>query len=343
MVDQREMSRVLVDLAGTVVADFPILVALERLVTLLDGVVALDGCSVGLVASDGELEAVAASDVAAQRLQRIQIEQGAGPSLVSCRTGRPVCVVDAQNDDRYPGLAAAATNGDVAAVYSFPLRDGASTIGALDVYRASTVPLDESERAAVETLVQVVSTYIVCTRAKYRADATASRFEEMSLRDPLTGLGNRRLLLERIEHAKHRSRRVPMIAAIVFIDLDRFKSVNDDFGHHVGDALLTAVADRLKELVRVEDTLARIAGDEFVVFCESLSGPEDAKLLVSRIERSIAEPFELESHTVHMHASVGVALTSLSEEIDESLIIEADAEMYEKKRWKALKELMSAL
>ncbi len=107
-----------------------------------------------------------------------------------------------------------------------------------------------------------------------------------------------------MEHASARGSRAKVDLAVLFIDLDRFKRVNDMHGQQVGDALLVAVGDRLSQLLRPADTLARLSGDEFVVLCEDLAAPSDAKALAERVATAMVQPFRLPDVTVHITAAL---------------------------------------
>ncbi len=135
-----------------------------------------------------------------------------------------------------------------------------------------------------------------------------------------------------MEHASARGRRAKVDLAVLFIDLDRFKRVNDRYGHQVGDTLLVAVGDRLSQLLRPADTLARLSGDEFVVLCEDLNAPSDAKSLAERIATAMLEPFELPDATVAVSASVGIAFAGDGEYVPRKLLRDADMAMYQAKR-----------
>src|SRR5660397_243872 len=111
------------------------------------------------------------------------------------------------------------------------------------------------------------------------ARAASDRFRDSELRDPLTGLPNRLLLQQRLEHTARRAGRSHATAAVLFVDLDRFKQINDTYGHQVGDDVLIAVAHRLAALVRPGDTLARVSGDEFVFLCEDVSHAADIEVV----------------------------------------------------------------
>ncbi|MCC5947166.1 MAG: bifunctional diguanylate cyclase/phosphodiesterase [Nitriliruptoraceae bacterium] len=140
------------------------------------------------------------------------------------------------------------------------------------------------------------------------------------------------LLQDRLQHAGLRNVRTHESVGVLFIDLDDFKHVNDTHGHHVGDELLVAVAHRLSALVRPDDTLARVSGDEFVFLCERLSDRTDAERLVERIEAAFELPFELSGVQLTLSASVGLAIADPGEEITDGLLVEADTAMYRAKR-----------
>ncbi len=152
-----------------------------------------------------------------------------------------------------------------------------------------------------------------------------------STHDALTGLANRALLLDRLCHALERLQRHPARVGILFIDLDRFKFVNDRLGHEAGDHLLVAVAERLRRSVRPDDTVARLGGDEFVVLCEDLTGPLEAVEVAQRIVTAFARPVRVGREDIAISASIGVASTAAGCDAD-SLLRDADAAMYNAKR-----------
>lgn len=149
--------------------------------------------------------------------------------------------------------------------------------------------------------------------------------------DTLTGLANRALLRERLGKVADAAATASSPAAILFLDLDDFKTVNDTFGHPAGDQLLVAVAQRLQSCCRPHDTVARLGGDEFAILLEHLSGPEDATNVVERIIGTLKQPFTLSGRQVSSHASVGIAFVRPGHEPD-SLMHQADLAMYSAKR-----------
>jgi diguanylate cyclase (GGDEF)-like protein len=161
-----------------------------------------------------------------------------------------------------------------------------------------------------------------------------------ALHDPLTGLPNRALFLDRLGLALLRSERRPLSVAVLFLDLDRFKVINDGLGHEAGDQLLRAAADRITGVLRPEDTVARFGGDEFTILCEDLGGERDITLIAERIGAALAPAFELTHGEIFVTASIGIALATESHQSPDELVRDADAAMYRaKERGKARYEL----
>jgi diguanylate cyclase (GGDEF)-like protein len=159
----------------------------------------------------------------------------------------------------------------------------------------------------------------------------AERLAHIAHHDPLTELPNRTLLEERLTQAISRARRRGRLAAVFFLDLDRFKPINDSLGHAAGDELLRQVALRLKGSVRETDTVARLGGDEFAVVLEELEGSEEVTLLAQRILNSFATPFRLEQGEVATTTSIGIALHPHNGDSAELLLKRADTAMYRAK------------
>jgi diguanylate cyclase (GGDEF)-like protein len=182
-----------------------------------------------------------------------------------------------------------------------------------------------------QTLADVAAAYVMNAQARADLRDSSDRFREDSLHDPLTRLPNRTLLSQRLEHAVLRTRRTGAKLAILFVDMDRFKDVNDTHGHRVGDELLVEIATRLTGLLRSGDTLARISGDEFVILCEDLVGPSVAEDLATRIGAALAEPFTLTHHELQMTASVGIAFSGPGIDVPDQILQDADIAMYQAK------------
>jgi diguanylate cyclase (GGDEF)-like protein len=149
--------------------------------------------------------------------------------------------------------------------------------------------------------------------------------------DPLTGLPNRLLFRDRLAQAVQRIDRRDHVVALIFIDLDGFKAVNDRYGHAMGDRLLVAVAGRLRRVVRRTDTVARLGGDEFTIILEGLSHPDDAARVAEQALLSLRQAFEIDGTVIELGASLGVAIASHATEVPDALTHRADAAMYRAK------------
>jgi diguanylate cyclase (GGDEF)-like protein/PAS domain S-box-containing protein len=158
------------------------------------------------------------------------------------------------------------------------------------------------------------------------------KLEQMATHDFLTGLPGRVLLSDRVDMAIARAKRNNGQAAVMMIDLDRFKTVNDTFGHNVGDLLLKAVAGRLKEAIRKNDTTARLGGDEFVILLPEINGPGEAAGLADRLLFEFQKPVSLNGLELQISLSLGIAVFPDDGENFEELLKHADTAMYEAKR-----------
>ena len=161
---------------------------------------------------------------------------------------------------------------------------------------------------------------------------TEDRLAYMSVHDPLTDLPNRVLFLDRLSHAMERAKRhKDFHYAVFFLDLDRFKVVNDSMGHNVGDKLLVEIAHRLSACMRAEDTVARLGGDEFVILLEELEDTEDALQIAERIQNKLALPYDLDGHMVFVFTSMGIVLSGAYYERPDDVMRDADIAMYRAK------------
>ena len=169
----------------------------------------------------------------------------------------------------------------------------------------------------------------------------------LALHDALTGLPNRALFLDRLERSLMRGGRRPVPVAVLFLDVDTFKLINDSLGHEVGDSLLVQLARRLEGVVRPSDTVARFGGDEFTMLCEQLGSEYDAVAIARRVAEEIRQPFTVEGHELFVTASVGIAYTQSPESDPTTLVRNADAAMYRAKerggaRYEVFDEVMRA-
>lgn len=230
------------------------------------------------------------------------------------------------------------------------------TVALLSVEGTPLRPLGASQEAVVEGLVRRADGVLVPVRGHARAidgprplgvialrdvsveeaqreenERHAALLQHAAHHDALTGLPNRALLDDRLERAMARARRAGQKLALLYLDLDRFKNVNDTYGHHAGDELLIEVGKRLTAAVRATDTVARLGGDEFVVLLEEVAGAEAAAALARKIGEALAEPIELDHHDVRTGTSIGIALFPGDGEDAGALGRAADAALYQAK------------
>ncbi|MCZ4305522.1 EAL domain-containing protein [Zoogloeaceae bacterium G21618-S1] len=159
-----------------------------------------------------------------------------------------------------------------------------------------------------------------------------ARLEHLAHHDPLTGLPNRMLLLDRLGHSIERARRHQHFLAVCFLDLDNFKHVNDSLGHHVGDELLKAIATELLRHIRSEDTLSRIGGDEFVLLIDTVDSPGSVEHIVNKLLGVLREPRSIAGHQLYLSGSVGISLFPQDGNDPDTLIQHADSAMYDAKQ-----------
>jgi diguanylate cyclase (GGDEF)-like protein len=328
---EQQLSAVLSHFARTMLTDFPIQGILDQLVRRIVEMLPITGAGVTLISESTSPHYVAASDGAALRFEELQTVLDDGPCIVAYQTGEAVAISDLRDETRFPTFIPRALEAGLAAAFTFPLRQGDKRLGALDLYRDSPGALTGEEMTVAQTLADVTSAYLV--NAQGRADLlhSAAHAEATALHDALTGLPNRILLLERIEHGLLGRRRSGKMLAVLFIDLDGFKQVNDSWGHQAGDDLLVAVTGRLTRMLRPADTLARLSGDEFVIVCEDLDEETQVDGIASRLVEAIGSPFDLAGVGLELSASIGIAFAGQGNDA-EQLVHKADIAMYQVKR-----------
>lgn len=190
---------------------------------------------------------------------------------------------------------------------------------------------EELERRVIERTEALCDEIAARGRVEAQLRESEARLRSQALHDPLTGLANRTLLNDRLHHLIERQprRRVPF--ALMLLDLDHFKPVNDRYGHEAGDRLLCEVAARLRSSVRAADTVARLGGDEFVLLAELLV-PEDAEILAAKLVTAVSAGYRINGHPVDVGVSIGVACFPLDGAAPDDLLRHADAAMYHVKR-----------
>ena len=330
--DSEDLSTVLSEFARTMLTDFPIQGILDHLVKRIVDVLPITAAGVTLIAPGLDPRYVAASDESALRYEKLQTELDEGPCLAAYGSGEAISVPDLRLEDRFPAFSPRALESGLTAVFTFPLRHDDLQLGALDLYRTSVGALSPDVMRAAQTLADVAAAYLINAQARSDLQDASDQSREAALRDGLTGLPSRVLMRQLVDRAVRASRRAGTTSAVLFIDLDRFKEVNDTHGHGVGDALLVAVAERLTALLRPGDSLARMSGDEFVALCEDLSDASEVDAIAVRVEAALTAPFPLAGVEVTTSASIGIALTGGGSQTPDELIHDADLAMYRQKR-----------
>jgi diguanylate cyclase (GGDEF)-like protein/PAS domain S-box-containing protein len=158
------------------------------------------------------------------------------------------------------------------------------------------------------------------------------RIRHMAQHDSLTDLPNRAMLNDRLQQAISYAKREELRVALMFIDLDHFKPVNDTLGHVVGDWLLKQVAKRMRECVRESDTVARVGGDEFVVLLRTIESPADAEMVAEKIRNALNKPFDLAQQSLHISCSIGMVVYPDHTKNENEMIGYADIAMYRAKQ-----------
>jgi len=224
--------------------------------------------------------------------------------------------------------------------------DAAPVEAVMEIYSDVTEVVQGMQRAqwkviaAVLGAMALVYLVVLLILARYqrllREQDRARAAQEEHIRhqayhDPLTGLPNRASFTEHLKEAMRRAKRAGWPLALLFVDLDLFKRVNDSLGHDAGDRLLRVVAERIRRAVREADMLFRMGGDEFTVLLEDVRGPEEAAMVAGRMLEAIAEPLSLQLHEISVSASVGIALYPRDDTVGERLLKSADTAMYRAK------------
>lgn len=204
------------------------------------------------------------------------------------------------------------------------LSSNGSTLGAIATYYIEPNNPDSHDLELVRLAVNI-------SKIAIERRQTEERLAYLAHYDTLTGLPGRALFRDRLKHAMAKAERNKQMVALMFLDLDRFKAINDTLGHSAGDALLKNVAQRLKECVRDEDTVARLGGDEFTVILEEISDVADASIVAKKIIDSVALPMFLNGHEVFVTASIGITVYPLDNADMDELIKNADSAMYRAK------------
>jgi diguanylate cyclase (GGDEF)-like protein len=302
---------------------------------------------VGYAHDDGSqvVTPVTSSDTTHGFLKNIHVSwaenaHGNGPVGQAIRSGKPVVCSDVLADVAFKPWRKAATRFGFHSMIALPLRVHKRVIGALAIYAAEPHAFDRSEIDLLVRLSQNLAYGVQTLRDQARRRAQERRATYLAYRDPLTGLANRARMTEALAELSASKTRA---AALLFVDLDRFKVVNDALGHDVGDQLLRQVAQRIQQVVRDSDLVARQGGDEFLVLAaysprqgDERASDEQVAAETTRVAHQVAEriinvtkaPFAVQGTEHHVAMSIGIALFPRDTDDGSALLMQADNAMY---------------
>lgn len=263
-----------------------------------------------------------------QAINRIPAEQGVGSCGTAVSSNQPVTSMDIKTDPLwldYKDIANLALAHDLMACTSFPIQnlEGAA-IGTFAVYHAQPHALSEDETACLSSAAYLAGVVLERKRNEEKLDYLAHY-------DDLTSLANRTLFTDRLQQALAWAKRDKKKFALLFMDLDKFKIINDERGHAVGDLVLKEVAKRLRQCVRDVDTAARMGGDEFTVLITDVHDAKAPALVANKIISLLSTPMEIEGTEYSVGVSVGISLYPEDSHDADELIVMADAAMYQAK------------
>jgi len=255
-----------------------------------------------------------------------------GVTGVAIRGGHTTIVQDIQSNGLYAPWREFIMRHGILSAMSLPLKAGNKTFGALTMYSQQTGMFTRDEIRIAEELADNVAYGITALRADAARIHYAQQLEHNATHDVLTGLANRTLLSDRLKQAIASARRFGKLVAVLLLDLDDFKGVNDSLGHEAGDALLQAVARRLRAAVRESDTVARLGGDEFVIVMPDLAIADDVVIVASKILALLSQGFSTGGEEIHIGGSIGISLYPHDGEHEDVLMKNVDLAMYHVKQ-----------
>jgi len=270
--------------------------------------------------ADREIEAF--MNFSAERIDR-RPDPKAGLLRRVWATKKPVWFSDIAQDPTFE-RGRRATAAGLRSAFALPILVGDEFYGVIELFGREVRPYDEDVVAVAQTVGSQIGQFI----ARKQAESHLTFFAN---HDALTGLPNRAMFNQRLTQALARAQRSGRMAAVLFVDLDRFKIINDTLGHDAGDRMLRLLAGRLRDCLREGDTIGRQGGDEFVVLLEDISDPTQVSGVAHKILETVARPYLLGDHEYHVTASVGVSVYPADGNDQQALLKNADIAMYRAK------------
>ena len=335
MVHEDKLSLVLSEFAGTLVTDFPLDGILDDLVKRIIEVLPVTAAGITLIQPGIKPRHVAASGEPALRYEALAERAFRRTFADGVRLERGGADPRTRGRGPLPALQRLRTNHGSGSHFCVSTQAGAAP--GSECSSSIGTPREawkDHDLAAAQTLANVAAAYLTNVMARIEVGEAVDGARQSGLRDILTGLPNRQLLDQRLAIAKGLDQLAGSVttdSAVLFVNLDRFKTVNDTYGHSIGDELLVAVAHRLGTLVKPTDTLARVSGDEFVILCVELSDPGYVEVLANRIDKAFSFPFQLSDVGISITASVGMAVGH-AQDLSDRLVSDADTAMDQRKR-----------
>jgi len=329
------------ELTGLLLTDFSVEELLERLCKHLEKLLGIAGASVMQIEGD-QFSLAYSTSAQTSNLEGVQTAAGAGPGTAVMGDGHPVKADLLQTGDRWPEYRDEAIRAGIHHVAALPLWGRDQLWGVLNLH-VEHDPLSDHDMQVARVLADAATVCILSAHDRKASESVEARLRVQLLHDPLTGLANRLLFTDRLQHALTATGRRSRSVAVFFIDLDGFKQVNDVYGHQAGDRLLTTIAGRLRGALRPSDTLARMSGDEFVVLCEDLGQHPDApgdasdvnndlEAVGERLLQALRSSIDVGGAKVEVRASIGAVWANDPDDAAEAIIHDADIAMYEAKR-----------
>ncbi|ACE83105.1 diguanylate cyclase (GGDEF) domain protein [Cellvibrio japonicus Ueda107] len=332
-VQQRNHNHVL----ALIAADEPLE---DILLSLVEGVEHLKPemkCSVLLFDRKQQKFSVAAApslpDFYNQAIAHLQAHDTAGSCGAAVATGKRVIVSNIQTHPNWEAYRQLAAQADLMSCWSEPIlnRHG-EALGTFAIYQHKVAEPTAEDIQLIEESAYLAEIAIERKQALEALRESEERHRMMAQHDNLTGLPNRALFADRLQQALSYAKRHHKSLAVMLLDLDDFKPVNDTYGHALGDELLKAVALRLQEAVRASDTVARIGGDEFVILLHQIDSPAQARIVSDKIGQLLAQEFWLGEQSIHIGCSIGIAYYPQDSSDARELTHIADQRMYEQKQ-----------